>query len=242
MKVDYKKLVCGSAVTGFFVSFAALMNLAVTAVTGNFILGALVFALVFSGNVFLVNYFFLTQVTERTCDVKHHILKILVSFLVGLIVIVLIGYLIRFTAFYTNYKDTIDSMVNTKLGNPPVSVLIMAILTGILLGLTVEVKKTTDNKFVYAFVMFSSVFTYVAIGGAQFYSDLMYLTIGGAFIDDFWNAFLYLLLVLGSNLIGVIITYLLFYRLHKHLVPECPKKCNEEEKEVVENNNEANLK
>lgn len=130
-------------------------------------------------------------------------IKMLVITLIGnFIGTFLVGYILKFTRIYSLIHDKAKSLVDIKLDDSLVSILILAFFCGILMYLAVNTYK--ENKDIGKYLgVFLGVIVFILCGFEHCIANMYYFSVANA-----WNvnALLYLLImILGNSLGGMLI-------------------------------------
>ena len=130
-------------------------------------------------------------------------IKMLVITLIGnFIGTFLVGYILKFTRIYSLIHDKAKSLVDIKLDDSLVSILILAFFCGILMYLAVNTYK--ENKDIGKYLgVFLGVIVFILCGFEHCIANMYYFSVANA-----WNvnALLYLLvMILGNSLGGMLI-------------------------------------
>ena len=130
-------------------------------------------------------------------------IKMLVITLIGnFIGTFLVGYILKFTRIYSLIHDKAKSLVDIKLDDSLVSILILAFFCGILMYLAVNTYKESKDIGKYLGV-FLGVIVFILCGFEHCIANMYYFSVANA-----WNvnALLYLLvMILGNSLGGMLI-------------------------------------
>lgn len=130
-------------------------------------------------------------------------IKMLVITLIGnFIGTFLVGYILKFTRIYSLIHDKAKSLVDIKLDDSLVSILILAFFCGILMYLAVNTYK--ENKDIGKYLgVFLGVIVFILCGFEHCIANMYYFSVANA-----WNvnALLYLLvMILGNSLGGMLV-------------------------------------
>lgn len=130
-------------------------------------------------------------------------IKMLVITLIGnFIGTFLVGYILKFTRIYSLIHDKAKLLVNVKLDDSLISILILAFFCGILMYLAVNTYK--ENKDISKYLgVFLGVIVFILCGFEHCIANMYYFSVANA-----WNvnALLYLLImILGNSLGGMLI-------------------------------------
>ena len=130
-------------------------------------------------------------------------IKMLVITLIGnFIGTFFVGYILKFTRIYSLIHDKAKLLVNVKLDDSLVSILILAFFCGILMYLAVNTYK--ENKDISKYLgVFLGVIVFILCGFEHCIANMYYFSVANA-----WNvnALLYLLvMILGNSLGGMLI-------------------------------------
>lgn len=197
------KVISGSIVNGIIVAMAALGNV-IAYHYYNYLIGALVYGLIYGIGVFIYNYFFMTESVHVEGKVSEHIVDVLIGFFVSLLTIGLLGNLIRFSIYGDKYGATVDSLIEGKMSAHPLSVIGLAIVTGLCIGIMKLAIKGTKKKSHHYLITFVIAFAYVAMGSSPYISELMYISLSHKLFTG--KGILHLLLLLAGNYIGLLLT------------------------------------
>ena len=130
-------------------------------------------------------------------------IKMLVITLIGnFIGTFLVGYILKFTRIYSLIHNKAKSLVDIKLDDSLVSILILAFFCGILMYLAVNTYKESKDISKYLGV-FLGVIVFILCGFEHCIANMYYFSVANA-----WNvnALLYLLvMILGNSLGGMLI-------------------------------------
>ena len=130
-------------------------------------------------------------------------IKMLVITLIGnFIGTFFVGYILKFTRIYSLIHDKAKSLVDIKLDDSLVSILILAFFCGILMYLAVNTYKESKDIGKYLGV-FLGVIVFILCGFEHCIANMYYFSVANA-----WNvnALLYLLvMILGNSLGGMLI-------------------------------------
>lgn len=130
-------------------------------------------------------------------------IKMLVITLIGnFIGTFLVGYILKFTRIYSLIHDKAKSLVDIKLDDSLVSILILAFFCGILMYLAVNTYKESKDIGKYLGV-FLGVIVFILCGFEHCIANMYYFSVA-----DVWNVnvLLYLLvMILGNSLGGMLI-------------------------------------
>lgn len=197
------KVTLGSVVNGIIVAMAALGNV-IAYHFYNYLIGALVYGVIYGIGVFVYNYFFMTESVHVEGKIKDHIVDVLIGFVVSLVTIALMGNLIRFSLFGDKYGETVDSLISGKMAAHPLSVVGLAIVTGLCIGIMKLAIKGTTKKSHHYLITVVIAFAYVAMGSSPYISELMYVSLSHKLFTG--QGILHLLLLLAGNYIGFLVT------------------------------------
>ena len=130
-------------------------------------------------------------------------IKMLVITLIGnFIGTFLVGYILKFTRIYSLIHDKAKLLVNVKLDDSLISILILAFFCGILMYLAVNTYK--ENKDISKYLgVFLGVIVFILCGFEHCIANMYYFSVANA-----WNvnALLYfLIMILGNSLGGMLI-------------------------------------
>ena len=107
--------------------------------------------------------------------------------------------IIHLTRIFENITLRASDMVNIKLNDSWYSVLILAIMCGVLIYLGVNTFKKSQNNFSKVFAIIICVFVFIISSYEHCIANMFYISIA-----DAWSlkAFLYMLLMILGNTIG----------------------------------------
>ena len=137
--------------------------------------------------------------------------ELFVSLLGNFLGTFVVGNLMKLTRF-TNYVETAQGIVNTKLNDNPLSIFILAIFCGIIMYIAVNnyKKETSDIGKYIAIVM--GIMAFILCGFEHCVANMFYFSIAGIWS---WKVLGYILLMILGNSIGSIIVALCFNRFNK---------------------------
>jgi len=128
----------------------------------------------------------------------------------------LIGYGIRLTKVYTTYQDTIQAVANGKLSDSWISILVLAILCGILVFSAVDVYKKDFHPVVKVINVIFCIGIFVVCGFEHVVADMFFFSLANVWS---WHALFYVLLMVVGNSLGSIIFYLALKFLRPSVKP-----------------------
>lgn len=210
MKIRLVKDLISGIMAGVCIGIGGFAYIAATAV-GERLLGSFFFSL----GLLLILYFGFYLYTGKIGYVfenkKDFFIDLLTMLFGNLIGAGLAGYGIRLTKVYNTYKETIMSVANGKLGDSWLSILILAILCGILVFAAVDVYKKDFHPVVKVINVIFCIGIFVVCGFEHVVADMFFFSLANVWS---WHALFYVFLMAVGNSIGAILVYLASKFLH----------------------------
>ena len=149
-----------------------------------------------------------------------YIIELLISLIGNFIGTFLVGNLIRLTRF-SNYIETAQKIVNVKLNDNLLSILILSIFCGMIMYIAVNNYKKESSEIGKYIIIVMGVMAFILCGFEHCVANMFYFSAAGI-----WNAkvFLYLLIMILGNSIGSVIIAFYYNRFSKKKLLEDKNK------------------
>ena len=130
-----------------------------------------------------------------------YVVELLISLLGNFVGTFLVGNLMRLTR-YTNLIETAKEIVNIKLNDSVLSILVLSIFCGIIMYIAVNNYKKESSDIGKYIIILMGVMAFILCGFEHCVANMFYFSIAGV-----WNlkVFLYLLVMVLGNSIGSIL-------------------------------------
>ncbi len=132
---------------------------------------------------------------------KDYIIELLLSLIGNFLGTFIVGNLMRLTRFKA-YIDTAKNIVNTKLNDNILSILILSIFCGVIMYIAVNNYKKGKDVIGKYFTIFMGIMAFILCGFEHCVANMFYFSISGIFS---FKVLLYLLVMILGNSIGSLI-------------------------------------
>ena len=133
---------------------------------------------------------------------KKYIRELIITLIGNFIGTLFVGFVLRYTRIYTSISDKAKGLVDIKLNDTLISILILSFFCGILMYLAVNTYKEVKDICTYLAV-FLGVLVFILCGFEHCIANMYYFSVSST-----WslNTLLYLLvMILGNSLGGILI-------------------------------------
>lgn len=143
-----------------------------------------------------------------------YVVELLISLLGNFVGTFLVGNLMRLTR-YTNLIETAKEIVNIKLNDSVLSILVLSIFCGIIMYIAVNNYKKENSDIGKYIIILMGVMAFILCGFEHCVANMFYFSIAGV-----WNlkVFLYLLVMILGNSLGSILIALYYNRFDVKLI------------------------
>lgn len=133
---------------------------------------------------------------------KKYIRELIITLIGNFIGTFFVGFILRYTRIYTSISDKAKGLVDIKLNDTLISILILSFFCGILMYLAVNTYKEVKDIGKYLAV-FLGVIVFILCGFEHCIANMYYFSIANAW---YLNTLLYLvIMILGNSLGGILI-------------------------------------
>lgn len=143
-----------------------------------------------------------------------YIAELIISLLGNFVGTFLVGNIMRLTR-YTNLIETAQDIVNTKLNDNVLSILILSIFCGIIMYIAVNNYKKENSDIGKYIIIIMGVMAFILCGFEHCVANMFYFSIAGV-----WNlkVLLYLLVMILGNSIGSILIALYYNKFNMKMI------------------------
>ena len=143
-----------------------------------------------------------------------YVVELIISLLGNFVGTFLVGNSMRLTR-YTNLIETAKEIVNVKLNDSVLSILILSIFCGIIMYIAVNNYKKENSDIGKYIIILMGVMAFILCGFEHCVANMFYFSIAGV-----WNlkVFLYLLVMILGNSLGSILIALYYNRFDVKLI------------------------
>ncbi len=192
---------------GVLISIGCIAYLAIeNKIVGSFIFSfGLLTVCMYSFNLFTgkVGYLLVNK--------ANYIIELLLSLFGNFLGTFVMGNLMRFTRF-KNYIDTATNIVNIKLNDHLLSILILSIFCGMIMYIAVNNYKNEKDEIGKYITIFMGVMAFILCGFEHCVANMFYFSISGVFS---FKVLCYLLVMILGNSIGSLFIALFYNKYHR---------------------------
>ncbi len=188
--------------SGVYISIGAIVYLSIE----NKIIASLFFA---TGILLVLNFYNMlyTRVVPLSISEKSYSIKdIIIALLGNILGCIITALAISLTRWVLNIQDNLNTIINSKLNDTPISLIIMGGFCGILVAYAVIIsKKYNKGSFAQIFYVWLFISAFVLVGFDHIVANLFYFSLYAITTEFSINILYSLLMVLIGNTIGGII-------------------------------------